>query len=182
MAQPADGSTTKATFEVWINPEELENNVGIITKWDNNYEPDRRSYFIVLKNAGQFEIGVFSGTWYSDGKLISAVTDDNLLSTGMWQHIAVVVDLSTKNIDLYYNGEEKSSTIISEGGPPDYFYDIDVNEWLGRYQGEGGNAYYNGFMDEAKISKTCRSASWISTEYNNQNNPSSFFSVGPEES
>jgi hypothetical protein len=32
-----------------------------------------------------------------------------------------------------------------------------------------------------RISKTCRSADWVLTQYNNQGEPSSFLSFGPEE-
>jgi hypothetical protein len=41
--------------------------------------------------------------------------------------------------------------------------------------------YLYGTIDEIRISNIVRSPSWISTSYNNQNNPSNFLSVGPEE-
>ncbi|MEA3488318.1 MAG: hypothetical protein U9R10_03585, partial [Euryarchaeota archaeon] len=37
-------------------------------------------------------------------------------------------------------------------------------------------------IDEVRISDTARNADWIQTSYNNQNNPSSFYDVGAEES
>ena len=40
----------------------------------------------------------------------------------------------------------------------------------------------NGSIDEARVTKIARSVGWLSTEYNNQNNPSTFYSVGSEES
>jgi hypothetical protein len=42
--------------------------------------------------------------------------------------------------------------------------------------------YFDGTIDEARISNVARSAAWISTCYNNQYNPSSFCTVGSEES
>ena len=49
----------------------------------------------------------------------------------------------------------------------------------------GSSRYYDrlfdGITDELRVSNIVRSSDWISTEYNNQNNPSSFYSVGPEE-
>ncbi|MFX0133710.1 MAG: DUF2341 domain-containing protein [Candidatus Hodarchaeota archaeon] len=48
----------------------------------------------------------------------------------------------------------------------------------------GGNSvwgeYLQGIMDEVRVSNLARSSDWILTEYRNQNNPSSFYSVGPE--
>jgi hypothetical protein len=37
--------------------------------------------------------------------------------------------------------------------------------------------FLNGALDEVRISKTARSADWITTEYNNQNSPSTFSTV-----
>ena len=39
----------------------------------------------------------------------------------------------------------------------------------------------NVILDEVRVSNTVRSAGWIRTEYNNQNAPASFYSVGPEQ-
>ena len=38
----------------------------------------------------------------------------------------------------------------------------------------------DGVIDEARVSSTVRSANWILTEYNNQNDPSSFYILSPE--
>jgi len=40
---------------------------------------------------------------------------------------------------------------------------------------------FDGTLDEIRISNIASSSAWISTEYNNQNDPSSFLSFGPEE-
>ncbi len=41
--------------------------------------------------------------------------------------------------------------------------------------------FFDGTVDEIRISNTARSATCFSTEFNNQNDPSSFMSFGPEE-
>lgn len=40
--------------------------------------------------------------------------------------------------------------------------------------------YYKGQLDEIRASNAVRSAGWITTEYNNQSSPSTFYSVGSE--
>ncbi|MFW9880346.1 MAG: hypothetical protein ACFFG0_45315, partial [Candidatus Thorarchaeota archaeon] len=40
--------------------------------------------------------------------------------------------------------------------------------------------YYDGAIDEFRLSKIARSANWIATEYNNQKDPNNFYSVGAE--
>jgi len=41
---------------------------------------------------------------------------------------------------------------------------------------------FNGIIDEVRVSNTARTADWIKTCYNNQGDPSTFHSVGDEES
>ena len=41
-----------------------------------------------------------------------------------------------------------------------------------------GGQYFNGSLDEVRISNTVRSADWIATEYNNQSSPSAFYTIG----
>jgi len=41
-----------------------------------------------------------------------------------------------------------------------------------------GSSYFNGSLDEIRISNTSRSDDWITTEYNNQNDPNAFISIG----
>jgi len=40
--------------------------------------------------------------------------------------------------------------------------------------------FFNGTIDEVKISNTARSADWIATEFNNQNSPSTFYTGSAE--
>jgi DNA-binding beta-propeller fold protein YncE len=50
---------------------------------------------------------------------------------------------------------------------------------LGREQIAGEN--FSGAMDEARLSKSTRSADWIATEYRNQSAPATFFALGAED-
>jgi len=43
-----------------------------------------------------------------------------------------------------------------------------------------GDQYWDGRIDEVRLSNTIRSAQWIATEYANQNSPSTFYSVGSQ--
>ena len=46
--------------------------------------------------------------------------------------------------------------------------------------GNGNDQYYNGTLDEVRVSIVTRSADWITTEYNNQNSPGTFYTMGSE--
>ena len=52
---------------------------------------------------------------------------------------------------------------------------------IGRHQ-PVDTEYMDGILDEIRISNIPRTSFWMKTSYNNQNNPSSFLSIGPEES
>ena len=41
--------------------------------------------------------------------------------------------------------------------------------------------YFNGPLDEVRISNTSRSADWVTTEYKNQSAPSTFYALASEE-
>jgi hypothetical protein len=47
--------------------------------------------------------------------------------------------------------------------------------------GANNGYYFNGSVDEIRVSNTARSSGWIQTEYNNQSSPSTFTSFGNEE-
>ena len=43
------------------------------------------------------------------------------------------------------------------------------------------DSFFDGLIDEVRISNIERSSSWIETSFNTMNDPFSFFSIGPEE-
>lgn len=47
--------------------------------------------------------------------------------------------------------------------------------------GEYNDYFFDGVVDELRIANTARSLGWIKTEYNNQNSPSTFYTVSAEE-
>ena len=53
-----------------------------------------------------------------------------------------------------------------------------TNAWFAR---RSDTRRYEGDMDELRVQNTARTPEWISTEYNNQSAPASFFVVGAEE-
>src|SRR5207245_1569095 len=52
----------------------------------------------------------------------------------------------------------------------------------GNIGSRGGSFFFKGIMYEVRVSNAVRSAGWVTTEYNNQNSPATFFSVSGEES
>ena len=109
--------------------------------------------------------------WTPDGNT-HRVKYGNIFVIGEWRYV-VVVRLNDK-IYFYDNLNE-----IDAGDITDNIYnDNQIGINIAKYPGY--NIYFNGMIDEARVSsKVGRSAEWIKTEYNNQNSPQDF-AVGQE--
>ena len=94
-----------------------------------------------------------------------------------WVHLGVVRDSSVTEWKLYKNGsyvETLDFTNNATGGTSSVMtIGIDADS-LG-YP-------WDGIIDEVRISDTTRSTGWISTTFNNQSDPATFYTVGGEES
>jgi hypothetical protein len=92
-----------------------------------------------------------------------------------WNYVTCAYDGST--FSFYLNGVLVSSAGATGGpyggGVGDYNTDVTIGtDALGNY--------FTGGIDEVRISNTARSADWIAAEYNNQNSPGTFYSLGSE--
>ena len=93
------------------------------------------------------------------------------VSTDNWYHLVVTGDGS--NARYYLNGNEMTSFSYSQSGTSSLSFIIGCTN--------GNNyGYLDGVLDEIRVSYTSRSSDWISTSFNNQNNPESFYEVGEE--
>jgi len=88
-----------------------------------------------------------------------------------WYHVCVNMT-SSNAAEFYIDGQLYQSV----WGPGPALSSVNPLD-LGRYD----DYYFNGSLDEVRISSTARSAAWIATEYQNQSNPTEFSSLGIEE-
>jgi hypothetical protein len=150
------------TVEVWGNLVSLPSGgTGIVAKWASSTQG---SYLMWQGSAGTPNWGVITSSW-------KTTASSTALITGQWYHLIGTYDGS--QIKLYINGAVVGTTTgvtgaIASSTDPCY---------VGRYT----TPFWNGYLDEVRISNVARSASWIGTEYNNQASPSTFYSFGTEE-
>lgn len=90
--------------------------------------------------------------------------------TGVWHYLVSVRNGLT--VTLYLDGTQVASASLQSN-------ESALLQCIGRRN--SGGLYYNGLIDETRISTTLRSADWILAEYNNQSSPSTFYSVGAEQ-
>lgn len=95
-------------------------------------------------------------------------TSTGSITTNAWHYIVGTYDGT--NWNLYIDGAFSQATAGS-APPSGNTGTVDI-----------GSTPWNGNIDEVRLSWTSRTSAWILTEYNNQNSPSTFYSVGAEES
>lgn len=112
----------------------------------------------------------------NDGTNQSFATYTTTPSTGVWYHVAGVWNASSGIESVYVNGAQQAANIpglIPDANAGSTFAIGADASWGG---GLGG--YADASIDEVRVSNTARSSDWIATDYNNQSNPSAFYSIG----
>jgi len=117
---------------------------------------------------------------YSDNKMYwevyfsggSSIQPSYSYSTNVWQHWVGTYDGSSAI--LYLNGSNVASAsgsgTLNDSGYSLLFGNLELY-----------SLFFDGVLDEVRISNTPRSADWISTTHNNQSSPSTFYTVGSQE-
>jgi hypothetical protein len=92
-----------------------------------------------------------------------------------WRYVVYSRDAVGKTQKLYVDGVQIASSAFTNSIS---YAGSGVNTLIGKH-GNGQTGFsFDGTMDEARVSQTARSSAWVGTEYNNQNSPGSFRSVG----
>ena len=90
------------------------------------------------------------------------------------RHYVITFGGTANSISIYVNGTEASSFAYSSAGT------IGTGNTANFEIGASGGVGILGKMDELRISNTSRSTSYITSCYNNQNSPSTFYTVSDE--
>jgi hypothetical protein len=136
----------------------------------DNFGTDRNGYFFfanqsVLKLC--YELADASG-------FQQACETTALATTQAWHYGVLTWDSS--NVKMYIDGSNDYSAAETKV-PVSNVYVLSLGS-----RGDAAADFFNGTLDEMHLSRVARASGWISTEYNNQNSPDSFYSMGPETS
>jgi len=165
------------TVEAWVKPESLDDwNEIVSTRVDNPTNYDLR--FGKDPDGGPYSRIQFY--WWNNGWQIYST--NNTFTSGKWYHV-VATRVGTNNLPvIYVNGSSENchcafgsctKGLIANDNPLNLGAGIDSND--------NYNWIFDGIIDEVRISDTARSADWIETSYNNQNDPLTFITVGDEQ-
>ncbi len=157
---------TNIMVEAWIRTNNTDSTSdAILAKWG---DVGHRNYWL-----GKFDGSTLA--FYVDN-MQSVTASLSYVNDGDWHHVVGVANSGTGNLLLYIDGIERGNAAYSgstqtgtsvlhiANNPGSVGF---IQEWDGR-------------IDEVRVSSSSRSSGWISTEFKNQYNPTSFYSIGSE--
>lgn len=129
-------------------------------------------YIGILNNSGTTVVN-FARDRHCVGEVAVASSG---ISTNTWYH--AVYTYNNTNVRGYLDGSIVGTSGTATGNGTCAGFYLDGYNLLGNTRNQ---EYLNGLVDEARITTTVLSADWITTEYNNQSSPSTFYWIGAQE-
>lgn len=142
-----------------------------------NADVNNKWQYLASKN-GQWNFGrdnsgkYYLAAWNSTTNVTDAHASTTA-TTGQWQYIVFTYDGSRAK---YY----VDSSLVIDDEVTGNLNSTDNILTIGSQGGDGN--FWDGLIDDVKVTATSRSAGWIATEYNNQNSPSTFTLAENQES
>ncbi|MFX0185408.1 MAG: DUF2341 domain-containing protein, partial [Candidatus Hodarchaeota archaeon] len=175
MGDPADGhldfGTGSFTVEVWIYRDSsmTSDQYGGIFKGNGDVD-DQEGWLFRFKGSDTVR---FSG---GDGTAsVFNIYKSSTLVDDTWIHLVGVLDRSAGVANIYKDGQLIATDSSITSGSIDSTRSLKLSEdWSSSF-------HFKGLFDEIRLSNVARSANWIATEYQNQNDPNSFYYVNSEE-
>ena len=156
---------------------------GTISFWLKREWTSGSKLAFFIGNTGEDRIWFYhpSSTW-TFNRIIHGVSSDQVAGVSNsvtpendWAHMSMTYSATDSEFKVYVDGVQMGSTQTTMDTWSTSLGSGDIA--LGGFAGADGYGVY----DELKIHKSARSQDWLTTEYNNQNNPGTFYSVGSEE-
>ena len=147
--------TTAWTMEAWAKPSTDANYIVLVWGTTSNNGPT-----LATMGNNTWRVGFWGG----------AACDGTGVDTSAFHHIVGTFDGSS--LRLYKDGSLLAGPTAASPTTAPYS--------LGTIGSAFGGTYWNGDIDEVRVSSTARSADWIAAEYNNQNSPGTFITMRSE--
>jgi hypothetical protein len=158
------------TVSAWIKPTDQTQWNHLCTKGCDN---PNRVYQLSIDATEKIDFVINANT--TNGKATTTAS----VPIGSWSYVVGTYDRNY--VKVYINGSEGASVAFNQT--------IKTNTVVLRIASRvygtgntGASAYsFDGTMDEVHVVAVARSQGWIQTEYNNQKDPSAFYTIGTEE-
>lgn len=166
FANPLSGNS-QHTISLWVNQRATNDNDAMVVLGNGEFNEAR--WFHSRFNSQTIAVGFYTND-YTDA-------NEDIIGDG-WVLLHWVYEGSNRMSRLYRNGTQID-------GPHQHNSGVDTQGTDG-YLGNapmifGSNMGLHAALDEVRIINVARSAAWIAAEAANQSNPSTFYSVGAEQ-
>jgi hypothetical protein len=167
-ADNADISVTgDITIEMWIKLDQLPSSVGtafdFFEKWKDDDPADKSYAFLANSN------NTLSLYWSHDGTANTNITSSGTLGTenvGVWTHIAVALDVSTKAGTFYKDAGAIGGALGA--GTSESINDGAATLEIGAHTETATNRYMDGRVDDVRLWDDIRTATEISDNYQSE--------------
>ena len=158
------------SLSLWFNTTTTSG--GKLTGFGDNqlYGNDSYDRHIYMTNAGQIAFGNWNGS-------ADALTSTASYNDGHWHH--AVGTLSSTGQSLYVDGQLIASDQNTTASAYSGYWRMGFDNLL-FWPNQPSSNYFQGNLDEVRVSNIAEPPDWITTEYNNQNSPSTFSSLSSE--
>jgi len=141
-----DFGTGDFTIDFWaMRTADVSDVFGLISNFEYQNPVNNRAWTILINSSEKIVSYVsYDGTDPGSVNLV----DPDPLSINTWHHIAFVYDSTNNKLLLFVNGMKKVETSYSQG-----VYDNTQGVVIGRMQPNSEGRYFQGYLDEIRISK-----------------------------
>jgi hypothetical protein len=168
------------TAEAWIYPRSVTDTSGarIVNNRGTGGGGSYRGYQLKIKN--------LSGNWHFSDASIDDATGNykvfdgtNTYAYNQWYQVVMVYDADSE-LRFYVNGYLDGALTVGAYGDITNSLPTAIGASLADQGVEGANdrQFFDGIIDEVRLSEVARSAGWIQTSYTNQQDPSAFYLLG----
>lgn len=156
--------TSAGTVSYWFNADTLQDTLPIYK--NNTGTGEAANYFCINYSDASLACGI------GNGSTNNFVSETSAYSATEFKYVVLTWNGTT--MKLYLNGSEVDSQpqTISATANTSPLY-------IGQFS-DPGVIFFDGKLDEIRLSGTNRSAEWVQTEYNNQSSPTTFFTINQE--
>ncbi len=113
---------------------------------------------------------IFDGSTTISSSMATGVADN------AWHYVVGVVNRTGQVIQIYTDGIQRGSNVSTAAvGTVSNSVSFSIGS-----RNSGASNLLTGAIDEIHMANVVRSLGWITTEYNNQNSPSGFYTIGSE--
>ncbi len=179
---PADFNfeyTDTFSISVWIKREATGSHDFIIMKHEG-LTADHKGYGLWINtNDNKIWWDLFHNNGASPRERM-AVNSATTITDANWHHIVGTYDGSgaAAGLKIYIDGTKETVAVQYDNivGTIQTTVELAIGD-----RADGNYNPFNGIIDEVRVADVIHGAAWVSTEYNNQNSPSTFYTLGDEQ-